>query len=64
MVFGDAFNDCAVPFHLTTLEFDRLVDRALRDDGPDLVNIIDGGGTGISCALLRAPCSGSLRMSR
>jgi len=46
VVFGDAFNDYAVPFHLTTLEFDRLVDRALRDDGLYLVNIIDGGRHG------------------
>ena len=46
LVFGDAFNDFSVPFHLTTLEFNRLVERALRDDGLYLANIIDGGPYG------------------
>ena len=46
VVFGDAFNDFSVPFHLTTLEFDRLVDRLLRDDGLYVVNIVDGGRRG------------------
>lgn len=46
LVFGDAFNDYSVPFHLTTLEFDRLVADLLRDDGMYLVNIIDGGRHG------------------
>jgi len=46
LVFGDAFNDFSVPFHLTTLEFDRLVDRLLRDDGLYVVNIVDGGRRG------------------
>jgi len=43
VVFGDAFNDFSVPYHLTTLEFDRLVDRALKPHGLYMVNIIDGG---------------------
>lgn len=46
LVFGDAFNDYSVPFHLTTREFDQLVDRMLRDDGLYVVNIIDGGKHG------------------
>jgi spermidine synthase len=46
LVFGDAFNDYSVPFHLTTLEFDRLVADLLSDDGMYLVNIIDGGRHG------------------
>src|SRR5690606_17894913 len=46
VVFGDAFNDYSVPFHLTTLEFGQLVDGVLRDDGLYLVNIIDGGPNG------------------
>lgn len=46
VVFGDAFNDYSVPYHLTTLEFDQLVARALRDDGLYLANIIDGGKRG------------------
>ena len=32
-----------MPFHLTTLEFDRLVDTMLRDDGLHMANIIDVG---------------------
>jgi spermidine synthase len=46
LIFGDAFNDYSVPFHLTTLEFDGLVDSLLRDDGLYVVNIIDGGQRG------------------
>ena len=46
MIFGDAFNDYSVPYHLTTLEFARLVDRALRDDGLYVANIVDGGPHG------------------
>jgi len=46
VVFGDAFNDYSVPFHLTTLEFGQIVDGVLRDDGMYLVNIIDGGPNG------------------
>ena len=46
LVFGDAFNDYSVPFHLTTIEFSEMVYRALRDDGLYLVNIIDGGRRG------------------
>ncbi len=46
IVFGDAFNDFSVPYHLTTLEFARLVDRAMRADGLYIVNIIDGGQRG------------------
>jgi spermidine synthase len=46
IIFGDAFNDYSVPFHLTTLEFNQIVDRLLREDGLYLVNIIDGGPRG------------------
>lgn len=46
LVFGDAFNDYSVPYHLTTLEFDRLVKGLLREDGLYVVNIIDGGKRG------------------
>jgi len=46
LVFGDAFNDYSVPFHLTTLEFGQMVGRLLRDDGLYVVNIIDGGPRG------------------
>jgi len=46
IVFGDAFNDYSIPYHLTTLEFAGIVDSLLRDDGLYLVNIIDGGPRG------------------
>jgi spermidine synthase len=46
VVFGDAFNDYSVPYHLTTLEFAQLVDYVLRDDGIYMANIIDGGPQG------------------
>jgi spermidine synthase len=46
LVFGDAFNDYSVPYHLTTLEFDQMVDEVLREDGLYVVNIIDGGKRG------------------
>jgi spermidine synthase len=42
LVFGDAFNDFSVPYHLTTKEFNDRVRAWLVDDGIYLVNIIDG----------------------
>ena len=41
LIFGDAFNDLSVPYHLTTPEFDQQVRNVLRDDGFYLVNVID-----------------------
>jgi spermidine synthase len=41
IVYGDAFNDVAIPYHLTTLEFDRLIHRSLKPDGILMANIID-----------------------
>jgi MFS family permease/spermidine synthase len=41
VVYGDAFNDFSVPWHLTTLEFNRLIDAMLTDDGIYMINIID-----------------------
>ena len=40
-VFGDTFNDFAVPYHLTTKEFNDLVAAHLSDDGFYAVNLID-----------------------
>ena len=40
-VYGDAFNDFSVPWHLTTLEFAEKVNELLSDDGVYLINIID-----------------------
>ncbi len=42
IIFGDAFNDFSVPYHLTTREFNELVRSWLADDGVYVVNIIDG----------------------
>jgi spermidine synthase len=42
LVFGDAFNSFAVPYHLTTKEFNDRVHAWLADDGIYAVNIIDG----------------------
>ncbi len=41
LIFGDAFNDLSVPYHLTTQEFDRQLKRALTPDGFFLANVID-----------------------
>ena len=41
LVYGDAFNDLSIPFHLTTVEFDRIVAGRLKPDGVYLTNIID-----------------------
>jgi spermidine synthase len=46
VVFGDAFDDYSVPYHLTTLEFTQLVDSVLKDDGVYMANIIDAGTFG------------------
>jgi len=40
-VFGDAFNDFEVPYHLTTREFDQLVAKHLKPDGLYHMNVID-----------------------
>ncbi len=42
LIVGDAFNDFSVPYHLTTLEFDRKVATHLTEQGIYMVNIIDG----------------------
>jgi len=41
LVYGDAFNDLSVPYHLTTVEFDRMIASRLKDDGIYMVNVID-----------------------
>lgn len=46
VVYGDAYNDLSVPYHLTTVEFDRLVRRALKPDGVLMANVIDNYRTG------------------
>ena len=41
VVFGDAFNDLSIPYHLTTVEFNRIVEQRMKPDGMYLVNVID-----------------------
>jgi spermidine synthase len=47
IVTGDCFNDLSTPYHLTTVEFDRMVKASMKPGGVYLVNIIDDyyGGT-------------------
>ena len=40
-IYGDAFNDLSIPFHLTTVEFNRIIARRLKPHGIYLTNIID-----------------------
>jgi spermidine synthase len=40
-IFGDAFNDLSIPYHLTTKEFALQVKRLLKPDGLLLANVID-----------------------
>ena len=42
LIFGDAFNDFSVPYHLTTHEFNQRVHAWLELGGLYVVNIIDG----------------------
>ena len=42
LVLGDAFNDIAVPYHLTTKEFNEEVADHLSPRGLYLVNVVDG----------------------
>lgn len=42
IIFGDAFNDFSVPYHLTTKQFNDDVRRWLAPGGMYLVNLIDG----------------------
>jgi spermidine synthase/MFS family permease len=41
LIIGDAFSDLAVPWHLTTVEFQRKLRDHLADDGVVLTNIIE-----------------------
>jgi spermidine synthase len=41
LVFGDAFDHIAVPFHLTTQEFARALKARMAPDGIYLVNVVD-----------------------
>jgi hypothetical protein len=41
LIIGDAFSDLTVPFHLSTREFDELVESHLNEAGIYTANIID-----------------------
>lgn len=41
LVFGDAFNDFSVPYHLTTVEFHQLLKSRMSADGVYALNVID-----------------------
>lgn len=41
IVFGDAFNDFSVPWHLTTREFNEKINKMLSPSGVYMINIID-----------------------
>jgi spermidine synthase len=45
-VFGDAFHDLGVPWHLTTIEFAREVKARMAPRGVYLVNMIDAFASG------------------
>jgi spermidine synthase len=46
-IFGDAFNDLSVPYHLTTKEFAVLLKRLLKPDGLLMANLIDNFAKGL-----------------
>ncbi len=41
VVYGDAFNDLSVPYHLTTVEFNQTIASRLKPGGIYLANVID-----------------------
>ncbi|MGB4549478.1 MAG: fused MFS/spermidine synthase [Syntrophales bacterium] len=40
-IFGDAFNDLSIPYHLTTKEFARQLKSIMKPDGLLVANLID-----------------------
>lgn len=47
LIFGDAFNDLSVPWHLLTLEFTQRVKQHLAPGGAYIVNLIDAYESGL-----------------
>jgi spermidine synthase len=47
LIFGDAFNDLSIPYHLTTKEFDMQLRSLLKPDGLLLANVIDSFKKGV-----------------
>ncbi|HTM69077.1 MAG TPA: fused MFS/spermidine synthase [Candidatus Binatia bacterium] len=46
IIFGDAFNDYSIPFHLTTKEFADIVRKHLAPNGVYALNVIDSDRNG------------------
>ena len=46
-IFGDAFNDLSIPYHLTTKEFALELKRLLKPDGILMANVIDSFKVGL-----------------
>jgi len=46
-VFGDAFNDLSIPYHLTTKEFAMQLKSLMKPDGLLLANVIDSFKKGL-----------------
>ena len=46
LIFGDAFNDLSIPYHLTTQEFAVKLGRLVAPDGAYLANVIDNPARG------------------
>ena len=46
-MFGDAFNDLSIPYHLTTKEFAAELKRLLKPDGILMANVIDSYKVGL-----------------
>lgn len=40
-IFGDSLSDFSVPYHLTTVEYTRMLDSLLTSDGVYMLNLID-----------------------
>ena len=56
LVFGDAFNDFSIPYHLTTHEFIELLRSHMTDDGIYILNVIDGKPYNFVIAFMRRHC--------
>lgn len=46
-IFGDAFNDLSIPYHLTTREFAQQMKELLKPDGLLIANLIDSVTEGL-----------------
>ncbi|HYE72931.1 MAG TPA: fused MFS/spermidine synthase, partial [Blastocatellia bacterium] len=47
LIFGDAFNDLSVPWHLLTLEFSQKIKSHIAPNGAYIVNLIDSYPSGL-----------------